>query len=96
MPGTLADPQVKVISQDGTVLGINDNWSDTTLTNSRAVTADEIQTASAASGAFALADGSKDAALLITLIPGNYTIQVSGVNNATGVALVEAYDVPSN
>jgi hypothetical protein len=56
----------------------------------------EIQTAAAASGAFALARDSKDAALLATLVPGNYTIQVSGANNTTGVALVEAYDVPNN
>ena len=35
-----------------------------------------------------------DAVLLVTLAPGGYTAQVSGVANTTGVALVEIYDVP--
>jgi hypothetical protein len=98
VPGALADPVVKVMAQDGnaTVLATNDNWSDSTLSNGRVVTSDEIQTAAAVSGAFPLAASSKDAALLITLVPGNYTIQVSGLNDTTGVALVEAYDVPNN
>jgi hypothetical protein len=41
-----------------------------------------------------LADNSKDAALLVTLQPGVYSAQVSGVGNTTGVALVEVYEVP--
>ncbi len=93
---TLADPIIKVVANDGTVLATNDNWSDDTTLNGRAVTADEIRAATGACGAFALADNSKDAALLITLVPGNYTVQVSGKNNGTGVAIVEAYDVPQN
>ena len=37
---------------------------------------------------------SRDAALLLTLpAGGTYTIQVSGVNNGTGEALVEVYEV---
>lgn len=97
VPGAISDPVVKVMTQDGngTVLATNDNWNDTTLSNGRAVNADEIATAAAVSGAFPLPAGSKDAALLITLVPGNYTIQVSGVNSVTGIALVEAYDVPN-
>jgi hypothetical protein len=95
VPGTLADPQVRVLDAGGNIVAANDNWSDTTLANGRAVTADEVQTAAAACGAFALPANSKDAALLVTLIAGNYTIQVSGVNNTTGAALVEAYDVPT-
>jgi len=45
-------------------------------------------------GAFALPVGSKDAALVITLPPGNYTVIVSGVAGASGVALAEVYAVP--
>ncbi len=45
-------------------------------------------------GAFTLAEGSRDSALLVTLPAGAYTIQVAGVNNTTGVALVEIYEVP--
>jgi hypothetical protein len=39
-----------------------------------------------------LADG--DSALLVTLPPGGYTAEVSGVNGATGVATVGIYQVP--
>lgn len=36
----------------------------------------------------------KNAALLFTFQPGNFTAQISGVNNATGVALVEIFELP--
>ena len=31
---------------------------------------------------------------VLTLQPGNYSVQISGVANTTGVALVEVYQVP--
>lgn len=37
---------------------------------------------------------SADAALLVRLGPGLYTVHVSGVNGTTGVALAEIYEVP--
>ncbi len=45
-------------------------------------------------GAFALMAGSLDSALLLTLPPGVYSAQVSGVGGTTGLALVEIYDAP--
>ena len=54
----------------------------------------QIETAAKGVGAFGFAPGSGDCALLVTLLPGSYTVQVSGVNNTTGVALVEVYEVP--
>ena len=53
----------------------------------------EFQVATAV-GAFALDAGSKDAALLTTLAPGSYTVQVKGADGGTGEALVEIYEVP--
>jgi hypothetical protein len=45
--------------------------------------------------AFMLARGSRDAAVLVTLAAGaSYTALVSGVDGATGEALVEIYDLP--
>src|SRR5207302_7369459 len=61
----------------------NDNWAGTSAL-SRAFTG---------VGAFPLDAMSKDAALLVTLPPGNYTAQVSGVGGTSGVALVEVYAV---
>lgn len=56
--------------------------------------ADEIRSAALLAGAFALPEDSLDAALVADLLPGAYTVQVSGVNNATGLAIVEVYDLP--
>ncbi len=54
----------------------------------------ELRAATTTTGAFAFAEGSQDSALLVTLAPGGYTIQVSGANRTSGVALVEVYEVP--
>ena len=37
---------------------------------------------------------SRDAMLTATLTPGSYTVQVSGANSASGLTLVEVYEVP--
>jgi hypothetical protein len=83
--GVLADPQISLFS-GGTMMASNAGWG------SGASTAAQISDASAQVGAFALPSGSKDAALLVTLQPGAYTVEVTSVSGATGVALVEVYD----
>ena len=47
----------------------------------------------AAAGAFPLDPGSEDAALIVTLPPGGYTVAVSGTGGAAGNALLEIYDL---
>jgi hypothetical protein len=80
--GTLADPTLKVIDSRAVTIASNDNWDV-------ALSATFTQV-----GAFPLAVSSKDAALLVTLPAGSsYTVQVSGVNNSTGEALIEVYEV---
>ncbi len=79
--GTLVDPVLEVYS-GSTKIAENDNW------------AASLSTTFAAVGAFNLTAGSRDAALLTSLAPGAYTVQVRGVNNGTGEALVEIYEVP--
>ena len=44
--------------------------------------------------AMTLDPGSRDAAMLLALSPGNYTAIVNGSNGATGTALLEVYVVP--
>ena len=44
--------------------------------------------------AFDFTPGSKDSAMLLTLPPGNYSAQVSGVNSTTGNGMIEVYEVP--
>lgn len=79
--GFLADPRLEVF-RGTTNVGVNDDWD-----SSLAATFVRV-------GAFALDPGSRDAALLTSLEPGSYTVQVRGANNATGEALVEIYEVP--
>jgi uncharacterized delta-60 repeat protein len=87
--GTLADPVVSVFNVDGQLIKSNDNWSLTTTDGSLSAAA-----AAHTVGAFALDAGSKDAALTMTLVPGTYTVQVSGAAGATGAALIEVYELP--
>jgi len=86
--GVLADPQLSLYRQgSASAMAQNDNWL--TATN-----APQVGLAAGQVGAFSLAPNSRDAALLVTLEPGAYTAQVSGVGNSTGVALIEIYEVP--
>ena len=45
------------------------------------------------SGAFALIEDSKDAAFVVALPPGNYTMHAAGADDGEGTALVEIYVV---
>jgi hypothetical protein len=86
--GVLAQPVLTVTAQStGQAIGANTGWG----TN-----ADPSQIASIAAsvGAFALASGSADSALVMNLQPGAYTMQITGVGGTTGVALAEVYEVP--
>ncbi|MBI5691124.1 MAG: metallophosphoesterase [Verrucomicrobia bacterium] len=86
--GVLADPQLALFRSGSTTpIQQNDNWLAST-------NAAQIGLAGAQVGAFGLAANSRDAALLVSLEPGSYTAQVSGVGNTIGVALVEIYEVP--
>jgi len=90
--GVLTNPRLDVYrSADGisSKIASNDDWGTNDDTS-----APDFTTAFTAVGAFELSTGSKDAALLMTLDPGIYTAQVSGVDNTTGIALVEVYAMP--
>ena len=81
----LGDPAL-ALYRGATLLAQNDDWS---LGRSPAA----VATTAVRAGAFALAEGSLDAALLVTLAPGAYTAVVTGGGEAGGVTLVEVYDV---
>ncbi len=78
---TLADPHLSLF-RGTTLIASNDDWS-----NGSGATPASF----AAHGAFALADGSKDAALLLTLPPGTYSAQASGNDGANATVLIEIY-----
>ena len=84
--GVLAQPVVtRFVGSEGFMS--NSGWNS-------AASASDIRAAATRVGAFSLAEGGRDSAILVSLSPGPYTIQVSGANNTRGVALVEVYEVP--
>ena len=77
-----ADPLLELYNASNTRIDQNDNWNASLLPFF-----DQA-------GAHRFNPGSKDAALLVTLPPGIYTAQLSGVGGTTGDGVVEVYDVP--
>jgi hypothetical protein len=86
VPGVMSDP--KVALYDNTTRATiheNNDWGGTSA----------LSAGFASVGAFALASGStKDAALLVTLAPGQYSVQVSGADGGGGMVIAEIYEVP--
>jgi len=85
--GVLAQPTLTVMDASGNTVATNSGWS----ANSNAAA---IAAAATSAETFALPSGSADSALLLTLVPGTYTAIVSGVGGTSGIALVEAYQIP--
>jgi outer membrane protein assembly factor BamB/subtilisin family serine protease len=84
VPGVLAQPQIDLFNSANVDIQSNAGWNGNP----------SLSAAFSATGAFALAPGSADAAMVATLPAGSYTLQLSGVNGSTGVGLVEVYLVP--
>jgi sugar lactone lactonase YvrE len=88
VPTALANPQLELHDHTQAVIGRNDNWQTTQIGG--IITSDqmtEIQNTGLAPA------NPAESAIIATLQPGNYTAIVRGVNNTTGIALVEVYDL---
>lgn len=85
--GTLPDPVLKIFDASGRLVISNDNWNDGTLVA-------DLRAATALVGGFALPENSKDAAVLLTLDPGAYSVQIADSAGRSGVSLAEVYEVP--
>jgi hypothetical protein len=77
--GVLADPRLTLYA-GSTPIGQNDDWDPSLGATFNAL------------GAFNWETGSTDAATVVTLQPGAYTVHVTG-HGATGIALFEIYTV---
>jgi hypothetical protein len=84
LTGVLADPVETMIS-GSTTIATNDNWGGDAQISARATQV----------GAFALATNSLDSSLAVSPATGGYTVQITGKNNGTGIALAEIYDASS-
>jgi hypothetical protein len=88
VPSPLADPTLELHNGAGALIGSNDNWQHTIIGG--IITQDQVQNIQ--NSGLAPADAS-ESAIIANLPPGNYTAIVRGINNTTGVALVEVYDL---
>ncbi len=77
----LADPMLTVFDSNGVALATNDSWAEDGASL-------EIE-----QNGLAPTDAA-EAATILNLIPGSYTTLVSGVDDGTGVGLVETYNLP--
>jgi hypothetical protein len=81
VPNVLADPTLELRDGNGTLLFSNNDWQD-----------DPVQAAEIT--ALGLAPTNQfEAAIAANLPPGLYTALLAGLNNGTGIGLVEVYDV---
>jgi hypothetical protein len=78
--GALSDPTVELRDASGNLVDSNDNWGDHPK-------AAQIQSENLAP------NQPVESALQVTLNPGAYTALVRGANGASGVGLVEIYDL---
>jgi hypothetical protein len=88
VPDALANPQLE-LDDATTMIARNDNWQTTQLGG--IITSDQV--ADIQNSQLAPTNAA-ESAIIATLQPGSYTAIVRGVNNTTGNALVEVYDLP--
>jgi hypothetical protein len=85
----LADPKIELRNANGDLLQTNSGWMS--LDSS---TRSDMMALAGATGAFALQQGSRDAALMVNFLPpGSYTAVISSSSGQTGVALAEVYEM---
>jgi hypothetical protein len=84
----LADPTLELHDHTGAVIASNDNWQHTIIGG--VITSDQVSDIMHSGHA---PTQPSESAIIAYLPLGNYTAIVRGVNNTTGVALVEVYDL---
>jgi len=88
IPNPLANPRLELHNAAGTLIGSNDEWQHTIIGG--VITSSQVADIQSSGHAPA---NPFESAIIADLPPGNYTAIVRGVNDTTGVALVEVYDL---
>jgi hypothetical protein len=84
----LANPTLELHNAAGALIASNDNWQTTIIGG--IITSNQVSDIQNSGHAPTAAS---ESAVIADLQPGNYTAIVRGVNNTTGVGLVEVYDL---
>jgi hypothetical protein len=88
VPDALANPTLELHDGTGALIASNNNWATTIIGG--IITANQVREIQASG--YAPRDG-LESAIIADLPADNYTAIVKGVNNTTGVALIEVYDL---
>jgi N-acetylneuraminic acid mutarotase len=88
IPDALSNPTLELHDGTGALIATNDDWQTTILGG--IITSNQVSDIQNSGHAPSAAS---ESAIIANLQPGNYTAIVNGVNNTTGVALVEVYDL---
>ena len=88
IPNAMTNPTLELHNGAGALIASNDNWQQTIIGG--IITSDQVR--DIRNSGHVPADG-RESAIIAELPAGNYTAIVRGVNNTTGVALVEVYDL---
>ena len=91
VPDALANPTLELHNGTGALIASNDNWVTTIIGG--IITANQVE--DIRTSGYVPHDG-RESAIIADLAPGNYTAIMRGVNNTTGVALVEVYDLSTD
>jgi hypothetical protein len=78
VPGSISDPTLAIFDVGGNQIFFNNNWRDSEFTT--------------ISGTTYAPNFLSESTIIINLVPGPYTAIVRGVNNTTGIGLVEVFD----
>ena len=81
VPNALADPTLELRDSNGALLFANNNWQD-----------DPAQAAELTAAGLAPTN-QLESGIAATLPPGLYTALLAGLNNGTGIGVVEVYDL---
>jgi len=84
----LGNPRLELHDGTGALIASNDDWQTTILGG--IITSNQVSDIQNSGHAPTVAS---ESAIIANLQPGDYTAIASGVNNTTGVALVEVYDL---
>lgn len=82
VPEVLPDPVLELHAGDGSLITTNNDWKDNTASQQQDIINNQLAPSN-----------ELESAIVITLQPGTYTAIVRGQGDASGVGLLEVYDV---